>query len=269
MKYITFITFLITTIVSNAERDMELLNWVKESTENLSVLAKTESSKMAMTREWIKTADKLVNKFPPSKERTKFLLFYQTRAFRTAHQADKIDVIKIFLNQIEFLEGDTAPLLDYWTPKLRALNNVGTSLSHRVFSTIGGYDFKVSDYEGKVIILDLFATWCKPCKSMTPALQKLKAKYKDQVEILVISLDTNKNALVKYFEDKPELHVNFIGESFSNPLYEEFGVGGIPSLALINKEGTLVDLNGRQWLNEKIEDLVTNNKVQANYWKYN
>lgn len=269
MKYITFIIFLLTAIISHAKEDSEIIAWMKEKTQTLSVHAKSNKEKITMTRKWIQTADLLANRFPPSAERTKFLLFLQTRAFKIASDKDKLGVIKIFFNQIDYLEGDTTPLVDYWTPKLKALNSVGTSLSHRVFSTIGGYDFKVADHKGKVIIIDLFATWCRPCKGMTPTLEKLKAKYKDQLEILVVSLDTNKNALVEYFEDKPEFHVNYIGKSFKNPLYEEFGIGGIPSLALIDRDGTLVDLNGRKWLNEKIEDLVTNNKVQANYWKYN
>lgn len=259
MKYITIITFLIASIIAHGKVDSELLAWVKASTTEVSVITKSKSDQLEMTREWIKLADELANKFPPSKERTRFLMFFQTRAFKVASHDNKIGVIKIFLNQIDFLDGDTSILRDYWTPKLLALQSVGQSLSDRTFSTISGEDFKVADYKGKVIILDLFATWCKPCVKFTPTLQKLKTQYKDQLEILVISLDTNKVALTRYFADKPEFHVNFLKSSFNNPLYLEFGVGGIPSMVLINKDGNVVDLHGRENITEKVKHLINNN----------
>jgi thiol-disulfide isomerase/thioredoxin len=152
--------------------------------------------------------------------------------------------------------------------KITAINNINTDVSHLSIPTLSGA-FNVSEHKGKVIVLDFFATWCSPCVNFTPKIEAIKTKYGNKVEVVVVSLDTNKDAVVNYFRQKlPTLHVNFSGKVWDNELYGQYAISGIPSIALINQDNILVDVVGRKWFDEKVEDLVLNNKIQVNYWKY-
>ncbi|GAB3922823.1 hypothetical protein GCM10028827_08430 [Mucilaginibacter myungsuensis] len=65
--------------------------------------------------------------------------------------------------------------------------------------TADGKKVKLSEYAGKVVFVDLWATWCGPCIAEMPALEKLKERYKDNPNIvfLSISIDDNKEAWKK------------------------------------------------------------------------
>ncbi len=53
-----------------------------------------------------------------------------------------------------------------------------------------GSTFKLSEHIGKkVLIIDFWATWCKPCKKLLKKLDKINKEYKDQVEVIAISTD--------------------------------------------------------------------------------
>lgn len=63
-----------------------------------------------------------------------------------------------------------------------------------------GQPVKLSDYKGKVVLIDFWATWCLPCKAAMPWMNELAAKYKAEgVEILGISMDDDGWDVVKPF----------------------------------------------------------------------
>ncbi len=99
-------------------------------------------------------------------------------------------------------------------------------------------DFK--DYRGKVIFLNLWATWCAPCRSEMPAIQKLyDGLDKNKVFFVMLSLDKDSQLeKVKSFVKK---------QSFSFPVFmpsgylsEQLQVPSIPTTFVINKEGRIV-----------------------------
>jgi thiol-disulfide isomerase/thioredoxin len=110
-------------------------------------------------------------------------------------------------------------------------------------STEQGLDFK--DYKGKkVILIDVFATWCAPCIKGVPVLKGLKAKYKDDFEIISVLFEKE--------EDKPKAEVlEFIKKHGINypvtigeenfKLAKDLGdVNKIPELFLFAKDGSFV-----------------------------
>jgi len=58
--------------------------------------------------------------------------------------------------------------------------------------TLEGKRVKLSDYEGKVVLLSFWATWCAPCKQELPVLQALADKHKDDVQVLAVNIDDPK-----------------------------------------------------------------------------
>lgn len=100
---------------------------------------------------------------------------------------------------------------------------------------------KLSDYKGKVVILDFWATWCGPCKMEIPGFIKLQQKYADKgVTIIGISLDQPGWQVVKPFMD--EYGINYpivLGDR--NVVMAYGGITGIPTTFIINQNGEVVD----------------------------
>lgn len=66
-----------------------------------------------------------------------------------------------------------------------------------------GNNFDVKGLENKIVIFDIFATWCPPCRSAASNLASLQKKYKDDIKIIGILIEENKNnAYVQNFVDK-------------------------------------------------------------------
>ena len=74
----------------------------------------------------------------------------------------------------------------------------------------------LSDYEGKVIILDFWATWCEPCKALVPLLEKLADEYQGKFILAKVDVDQNQQ------------------------LAGHFGVRSVPTVKLV-KDGQIID----------------------------
>jgi len=67
--------------------------------------------------------------------------------------------------------------------------------------TLEGMEIKLSDFSGKVVLVNLWAPWCGPCKIEMPGFAKLHEKYKDQgFEIISVAVQTNESAVRDYLE---------------------------------------------------------------------
>lgn len=118
----------------------------------------------------------------------------------------------------------------------------------------------LSDFDGKLFLLDFWASWCGPCKEEYPALKKAYSKFKtDGFEIISISEDQTKESWIKAI-DKNELNwVNLwqAGGNKADP-YLIYGINGIPDNFLINEKGIIVarNLRGEKLISEIEKNLV-------------
>ena len=70
-----------------------------------------------------------------------------------------------------------------------------------------GNDFVVDGLEDKVVIFDIFATWCPPCRASAPNVSALQEKYKDKIKVIGLLIEEDKdNAYVQQFVDKYGAH---------------------------------------------------------------
>lgn len=125
--------------------------------------------------------------------------------------------------------------------------------------SVKGDTLRLSSLKGKVVLLDFWASWCAPCRASNKILVKLYEKYKAKgFEIYSVSIDDNagkwENAIKK---DKITwLQVNEPG-GFKGRTAVHWGIYGIPTTYLIDKEGRLLemDLEGKE-LEKAIKKLL-------------
>jgi thiol-disulfide isomerase/thioredoxin len=108
---------------------------------------------------------------------------------------------------------------------------------------LGGPAVSLAALKGKVVILDFWATWCGPCKASFPSLQKIHDKFKDNPNVMFLVADTweketgdEKEKLVKKFVDDNKYTFPVV---FDEGFVEKYGVTGIPTKFVIDKEGKI------------------------------
>lgn len=108
---------------------------------------------------------------------------------------------------------------------------------------IYGNQINLSSLKGKLTFIDVWATWCGPCKSEIPFMKELVEHFKDndKVQFVSISVDENVKAWKEMIErDKPQwAQYNINGET-SKMFKNDWGITGIPRFILIDKEGRII-----------------------------
>jgi thiol-disulfide isomerase/thioredoxin len=105
----------------------------------------------------------------------------------------------------------------------------------------------LSDFRGKVVLVDFWATWCGPCLRELPNVQKAYEKYHDKgLEIISISLDRDLNRFERFVKQRDlSWHHICDGKFWDARLAREYGIRGIPAMFLVGRDGTLVGANLR------------------------
>lgn len=102
---------------------------------------------------------------------------------------------------------------------------------------LGGQPIKnVTDYQGQVVLLNFWATWCPPCKAEMPSMEKLYNKLKDQgFTILAVSLDKSGD-LVKNFQNQYNYSFPIFFDQ-GNRAAKRFQIRSIPTSYILDKNG--------------------------------
>ncbi len=98
---------------------------------------------------------------------------------------------------------------------------------------------KLSDYKGKIIMLNLWATWCPPCRAEMPSMQKLYNDFKNKdFIILAVSLGEDLNTVSKFLKNNRFTFPIFIDNK--NEVARTYSTGSIPTTYIIDKEGNII-----------------------------
>lgn len=104
----------------------------------------------------------------------------------------------------------------------------------------------VAKANGKPIALYFSAHWCPPCRGFTPKLADwYSSGLKDKMEVIFVSSDRDEASFKEYFETMPWLCLPFEKKDAKSSLSKACGVEGIPHLAVINPDGTVITQDGR------------------------
>lgn len=105
--------------------------------------------------------------------------------------------------------------------------------------TIDGLSLTAADLQGKVILVNFWATWCPPCKAEIPDLIALQEKYGDHLRVIGISEDEGPPDAVRQFV--AEHKINYPVVMSTPELREAFpGVSGLPTSFFLDREGRIV-----------------------------
>jgi len=106
---------------------------------------------------------------------------------------------------------------------------------------LNGRVFRLTDYKGRVVLLNFFATWCGPCRQEIPHLLKLRQKFGDQgVEVIGVSLDHEVDTVLKPFIQRYEItYPVLLGTR--EVVLDYGGIRGIPTTFVIDHNGTITD----------------------------
>jgi peroxiredoxin len=103
---------------------------------------------------------------------------------------------------------------------------------------LGGREVRLSDYRGKVVLLEFWATWCPPCIMAIPDLNDINSKFKGRdFALLAVSIAERKE-LVREFAE--EHGINYTVLLDHKEVNSQFGVMTIPTTFIIGKNGGIV-----------------------------
>ena len=109
-----------------------------------------------------------------------------------------------------------------------------------------GKVFRLSDFRGKAVYIDVWATWCGPCCAEIPYMEKLAAHYakNKDIELISISLDEDHAKWEKKLaEDKPEWKQYICPDAFTSELCKNYDINAIPRFLFFDKDGKVISLD--------------------------
>jgi len=110
---------------------------------------------------------------------------------------------------------------------------------------LAGKPVKLSDYKGKVVVLDFWATWCAPCRKSMPELQTLHERFAAQgLTVLGISIDEKADAKVRRFVTAQRFTYPIAIDEAKDPAWQAYRVKSVPAAFLIDRAGRVV----AQWI---------------------
>ena len=134
---------------------------------------------------------------------------------------------------------------------------VGNPAPKFVLESNLGKSFSIEDFKGKVVYLDLWASWCVPCRKETPSFKILYDKFKTNNQVAFISIavsDVVKNWKRALEVDKPDW-IQLIDKD--EIVSKSYGADHIPKFILIDKKGNIVNFNApRPSSGVEIEELI-------------
>lgn len=145
---------------------------------------------------------------------------------------------------------------------LKAIKNlaVGMPAPDVEGTALDGKKVKLSSYKGKVVLLDIWATWCPPCRAMIPHERDMVKANKDKPFVLLsVSADNDQETLTKFLEKEPMPWDHWF-DGRGGKVAKTFRVQAFPTLYLIDHAGVIrhkwVGNPGNDKLDKAVEDLV-------------
>ncbi len=153
-----------------------------------------------------------------------------------------------FVNSIKAKISNPSRLSDNETV---AVNNLTWKLQDTEGNAIN-----LADMKGKVLFINMWATWCPPCVGEMPEIQKLYDIYKDNDDIAFFMVSNEKSGKIKSFVDKKGYSFPVFTSISNSP--DAFASKSIPTTFVISKKGEIVvrETGAANWGGKKMQKLI-------------
>ena len=143
--------------------------------------------------------------------------------------------------------------------KVRSVIAAGTEAPDIVMTDRNGKERLLSDLRGKVVLIDFWASWCRPCRAENPNVVRIYNRYHDKgFEVFSVSLDNNRDAWLKAIEADGLVWENHVSDlrGWSSAGGRLYGISSIPATVLVDRDGKVLARNLRgQQLEQKLKEI--------------
>ena len=162
-------------------------------------------------------------------------------------------LISLFVLTISLYANNTlAPVFQKLASSVKAPNIILESSEDKVI--------KLSDYKGKIVVLNFWATWCPPCKKEMPSLQRFSKMTKDKnIVVLAVAVGQDEDDVfpfVNTLKTTPTFPILYDKTSITA---KNWGITAMPTTIIINKDGYLTHfaLGAREFDNNALIDAIS------------
>ena len=147
--------------------------------------------------------------------------------------------------------------------QLRKLEGIGKPFALAFEDVTTGRQIDMADLHGKVVVIDFWATWCKPCVVEMPAMKDLYAEYRELgVEFIGVSLDRSeedggRQRLLDFVADNGiEWPQYYQGNYWQSEFSSSWGINSIPAVFVVDQDGKLFSTDARGRLEDIFRQLL-------------
>ena len=153
-------------------------------------------------------------------------------------------------------------MIEYYLEKIESiakLPKIGEPAIDFTYPNKDGNKFSLSNFNSSLVYVDVWATWCGPCKAEIPALKELEHYYhNNNITFLSVSLDTDKEAWINMLADKQLGGVQLWANGWSE-ITKSYAINGIPRFMLFDENGNVISLDAPRPSSSEIRGLIDTN----------
>ncbi len=117
-----------------------------------------------------------------------------------------------------------------------------------------GKSVSKKDFEGKILVVDLWATWCGPCKAESPYFEALAKEFaNDKVAFISVCIDSKESVWRKYLEKHEKTSLQYMADRSE---FQNYLINGIPRFMVFDKDGKIIDAFAPRPSDEKLKQLI-------------
>ena len=135
----------------------------------------------------------------------------------------------------------------------------GSQAANFKLEALDGHTVSLESLRGKVIFLNVWATWCGPCREEMPSMETLYEDFKDNKDfvMLAVSQDTKGRSMVALYVEKNGYHFAILLDP-ENKISETYDVSGVPETFIIDRKGQIVahHMGAFDWSRPDVKDAL-------------
>lgn len=133
-------------------------------------------------------------------------------------------------------------------------------VENAVFTDLDGNDVDISEFEGKLVLIDFWESWCGPCLQVFPAMEDLRGEYPDQFEVLAVTVGMTEGPEdARAFKEEHGYDFHFLYDEYG--VFQDLGGSGIPFKAYVAPDGKFIKIemgsHGRQGDYDRAKEMIT------------